>query len=138
MYTKILAIILATLPFMLMAAQNSSAQGVKHSFVSIDQLKNWYDQNEPMTVLDARTKPYFDGTLLPNAKWLSAEAPNEKILNTLPSKNSLIVVYCWSVDCPASGWLYDKLVKLGYTNVYEYHEGLQEWMKKGLPTTKQA
>ena len=52
-------------------------------------------------------------------------------------KNGLIVVYCWSAQYPASGWLYDKLVKLGYTSPYEYHGGIQEWKQLGYTTVKQ-
>lgn len=70
-------------------------------------------------------------------KWLPAESTEKEIRAVIPSKDSLVVVYCLGVECPASGWLYDKLTSMGYTNVYEYHEGLQDWLDRGFPTTKQ-
>lgn len=66
-----------------------------------------------------------------------AESSKEEIKSAIPSKDSLIVVYCAGVKCPASGWLYDKLTSLGYTNLYEYHEGLEDWIRKGYPTIKE-
>lgn len=100
------------------------------------QLKSWYDEKKEMFVLDARTKPYFDGTLLPNAKWVPADASDEVINTAVPSKEATIVVYCHGKDCPASGMLYDKLSKMGYTQVYEYHDGLVGWQGKGYDTSK--
>ncbi len=37
---------------------------------------------------------------------------------------------------PASRHLVDRLIGMGYTNLYEYPEGLQVWLEKGLPITK--
>ncbi len=105
--------------------------------IHAEELKSMYDQNQAMTIVDARSKPYFDGTLLPQAKWVSAESSESEIEAAIPSKESAIVVYCAGVDCPASGWLYDKLVTMGYTNVSEYPEGLKDWMQRGLPTSTQ-
>lgn len=136
LYT-LLAALLAAAPLAAATPQTQKTEESLHNLIKADQLKSWYDQKKTMIVLDARSKPYFDGTLLPNAKWLIAESSEKEIQAAIPSKNSLVVVYCASVKCPASGRLYDKLTSLGYTNVYEYHEGLEDWIKRGFPTTKQ-
>lgn len=107
-----------------------------HKEVSIDQLKAWYDQKKPMVVLDARSKQYFDGNLLPQAKWLPSDTEEKDITAAIPAKDSLVVVYCAGVGCPASGWLYDKLVGMGYTNVYEFEDGINGWVKNGFPVDK--
>lgn len=135
MYRVFLMFLLAMAPLAFAAAHDSHEHN--RNEVHTDQLKSWYDENKEMTVLDARSKPYFDGTLLPQARWLSAESTENVIQAAVPSKKGLIVVYCAGVGCPASGWLYDKLTKMGYTNVYEYPEGIKEWVKKGLPTIRQ-
>ena len=131
----ILASMLAVAP---LAAINAAPQTEhsQHTAISAAQLKAWYDQGKPMAVIDARSAKYFDGTLLPNARWLSVESSDNEIIAALPSKKEVIVVYCASTTCPASGWLYDKLITMGYTTVYEYHEGIQDWIKQGFPTTK--
>lgn len=102
------------------------------------QLKSWYDQNVSMTVVDARSKPYFEGTLLPNARWIPAETSDRNIISALPSKSDLIVVYCSGTECPASNRLSGKLFRLGYNNVFEYQEGLNDWMDRGYPLVQQS
>jgi rhodanese-related sulfurtransferase len=132
-----LAVLLVAAPLAAATPQTHKTEESMHKQIHADQFKSWYDQKKTMIVLDARSKPYFDGTLLPNAKWLPAESSEKEIQAAIPSKNSLVVVYCLGVECPASGWLYDKLTSMGYKNVYEYHEGLEDWIKRGFPITKQ-
>jgi rhodanese-related sulfurtransferase len=137
MLSAIVSILTAVLP-VVAASKPPSEQGqVMHRQIHAEQLKSWYDQEKSMIVLDARSKKYFDGTLLPHAKWLPSESTEQEIKAAIPSKNDLIVVYCLGVECPASGWLYEKLISLGYKNVYEYHEGLEDWVQRGYPTEKQ-
>ena len=131
-----LSMLLVAGPLVASSSHTHKTEASVHKQVNADQLKSWYDQKVPMTVLDARSKAYFDGTLLPQAKWLPADSSEEAVIAAIPAKNALVVVYCLGVKCPASGWLYDKLTSMGYTNVYEYHEGLQDWQQRGYPTTK--
>ncbi|MBA3957730.1 MAG: rhodanese-like domain-containing protein [Parachlamydiaceae bacterium] len=116
---------------------DDNGAGQTHGYTTIhtDELKGWYDQGKAFILIDARSKPYFEGTLLPKAKWVPADASDADIKAALPSKETTVVVYCSGTECPASKWLADRLVKLGYTNVYKYPEGLSEWISKGYPTT---
>ncbi len=109
-------------------------QHVKKAQVSAKELKSWYDQNKDMTVIDARAPKSFNDTVLPNAIWLPSESTEQEISAKLPSKNDLIVVYCWGHKCVASAWLLDKLISMGYTNVHKYHKGLEDWMDHGYAT----
>jgi rhodanese-related sulfurtransferase len=107
-----------------------------HSEVTGDQLKNWYDKNKPLVVIDARGKPYFDQNILPNAKWIPHDASESDINNAIPSKTTVVVLYCSGNECPASGFLYDRLNSLGYSNVYEYRGGIKDWIRRGYPTVR--
>jgi rhodanese-related sulfurtransferase len=109
---------------------------IAHKQINTTQLKSWYDQKKEMTIIDSRTKKYFSGTVLPGAKWLPVDSSENDIQTQIPDKNSVVVIYCYSITCPLSGELYDRLTALGYKNVYEYHEGLKEWINKGYPTDK--
>jgi rhodanese-related sulfurtransferase len=133
-----LALLLLSAPIAVTSPTHTTAHEQTKSTISGDQLKSWYDQNKEMIVLDARSEKYFDGTMLPDAQWLPYDSSEEVIAETLPNKEAVIVVYCAGPKCPASGWLYDKLHSMGYTSVYEYHEGLREWMQKGYPTTEKS
>jgi rhodanese-related sulfurtransferase len=137
MFYKMLSIILVAAPLAATPQPPSTAVQQMHTTIKVDELKSWYDQKKPMVIIDSRSEKYFDGRLLPNAKWLPSESTEKEILATILSKDSLIVVYCAGIKCPASGWLYDKLYSMGYHNLYEYHEGIEEWTQKGYPITKQ-
>ncbi|MEI8124487.1 MAG: rhodanese-like domain-containing protein [Parachlamydiaceae bacterium] len=127
------------LMFLLMTAPVVAVQADQHDRTEIEanQLKSFYDKNEEMVILDARSKPYFDGTLLPHAKWVPFDSAESEIKALIPSKNSLVIVYCAGVGCPASGWLYDRLTAMGYKHVYEYGGGLSDWQARKLPTVNQ-
>lgn len=129
----LISLVLVT-PLAFSAQGQQVAQKQTHQIVQAAQLKGWYDNSTPMTVVDARTQAYFDGNVLPGAKWIPSDSSDEAIQAALPSKGSLIVVYCYSTTCPASGWLFDKLISLGYKNVYEYSGGIYEWNQLGYPT----
>ncbi|MFC2049422.1 rhodanese-like domain-containing protein [Chlamydiota bacterium] len=130
---KSLMICLLMLAPLAVFAQDNPGTQQSVATVNGDQLKSWYDQKKPMVVLDARTKEYFDGKLLPDAKWLPYNSSEDAIRAAAPSKDGLIVVYCWGPECPASGMLAHKLQSMGYTNIYEYRGGVQEWKQKGYP-----
>ncbi len=132
----ILAIAFIVAPISMMNADDVKMQNHAYKEIHADQLKGWFDQGKTFVVVDARGDAYFDGNLLPNAKRLTSEASDAEIQAMLPNKDAIIVVYCSNVQCPAGGWLADRLVKMGYTNVYKYPEGIDDWMKKGYSTTK--
>lgn len=117
-------------------AHGTHADQKAHKEIKIETLKSYIDEKKPMVLLDARSKKYMDGNLIPTAKWVAYDASDKEIAAAAPSKDSLIVVYCAGPGCPASGYLYDKLTSLGYTNVLEYHGGINEWITKGYPTVK--
>jgi len=117
-------------PYFLMAAP-IAAQAV--SVVHTNTLKAWIDQGKEMTILDARGN--YDPKMIPGAKWVPYDAPEDEIGAAAPIKTRTVVIYCWSESCPASAHLADRMVSLGYTHVYEYPEGLQDWIQKGYPVT---
>lgn len=90
-------------------------------------LKALMDANTPFLLLDARGNKWNDGTMLPGAILASYEFSQEELEQIIPSKNDLIIVYCFTFSCPLSRYLTDKLVELGYYNVIEYPGGLKEW-----------
>ncbi len=137
MFFKILSLVLLTAPLAAISQTPSTMLQQRHTTIKADELKSWYDQKKPMVVIDARSEKYFDGKLLPNARWLPSESSEKEISAAIPNKDSLIVVYCAGVKCPASGWLYDTLYSMGYHNLYEFHEGIEEWIQKGYPITNQ-
>ena len=87
----------------------------------------------PMTMLDARTGKFDDGNRIPGAKTLSPDAMEDQVRSLLPDRQALVVTYCANLKCPASHMLGERLRQLGYTNVIEYHEGIDGWQAAGQP-----
>lgn len=49
------------------------------------------------------------------------------------SKDDQLVVYCSNHDCSASPTAAKKLEGLGFSRVYDYEGGKQDWKDAGLP-----
>ena len=91
--------------------------------------------NKDLVVIDSRGGKYFDGKVIKGAKQLATDDTNEKTLAKLaPNKESQIVFYCTNQDCPASAKASGKAKELGYKTILKYAAGIEEWVKKGLPT----
>lgn len=98
-------------------------------------LKAKLDKNEKFQLWNVLgTEWYKPHANIQGSKWLAIEKlSGELIAKTEPKKDALIVTYCGGPQCPASKQAADKLVSLGYTNVYAYEGGLQDWKEGGLP-----
>ena len=65
------------------------------------------------------------------AKGLAPDATAEQAAALIPAKNSLVVAYCSGLKCEASKKLAENLIKLGYTNVVKYPDGIDGWTAAG-------
>jgi rhodanese-related sulfurtransferase len=108
-----------------------ATQNMSNHEITAKDLKNLMDSKTTMVILDARPSPYFDGNLIPGAKNVPYNAPEDQIKSVIPSKNTLVVTYCTNTQCPASGYLAERLMKLGYTNVKEFSGGIVDWIAAG-------
>lgn len=106
-----------------------------HAYQEIhaDKIKEMLDAKENVIILDARTKEYDDGNRLPGALFLPYNSTDDAIKAAIPSTDSLVIVYCTSLKCPASKFLAERLSSMGYTNIFKYPEGINDWIQKGYP-----
>ena len=100
-------------------------------YIYIESLKK--KANEAL-ILDSREKKEFEVSHLRNAQYIGFEEFDNLVLEKLSSdlsadKNRLIVVYC-SIGV-RSEIIGKKLMKHGFTNVYNLYGGLFEWVNKG-------
>lgn len=117
-----------------------SLQAESHPWEEIDasKLETMINSEIPMELVDARTDKWFDGTLISGAKRLPADSSDMAIAQALPNKTELVVVYCGGEKCPASKQLAQRLVNVGYKNVFDYHGGISEWKALGKATQKKS
>ncbi len=91
------------------------------------------ERNEPVTLVEALPPKYFADKHLPGAINIPHDKVDALAPTLLPDKSAEIVVYCASAPCENSGIAAERLAALGYTRVFDYHEGKQDWIAAGLP-----
>lgn len=86
-----------------------------------------------MHLVEALPEKYYLDGHLPGAIQINHDEIRAQAEPRLPAKDAFIVVYCSNSACQNSRMAAQALASLGYTNVAEYEEGKQDWMKAGLP-----
>lgn len=104
--------------------------------ISTHELKKMIDNHKDFTLLDCRGVDYFLWEHLPSAVNLRWKYVEERTAGIIPDKNTFIVTSCDGFTCMASIKAFQRLEKLGYTNLHEYAGGLADWKANGLPTIK--
>ena len=93
-------------------------------YVSMDEIVEIMNENENYIILDARTFEEYNQGHIPNAICIPNETIDENVINKLPNKEQLILIYCRSGN--RSKQAANKLQKLGYTNLIEFG-GIIDW-----------
>jgi len=90
-------------------------------------LKNLIDTKSVSSILDARNKQWDDKRRIPGGILLPFDSSSEDILQAVPDKSALIVVYCGSQECPLGKKLVGRMLSDGYLHILEYSGGIKEW-----------
>jgi rhodanese-related sulfurtransferase len=98
-----------------------------------DEIKSNLDSDANMILVEALPEQYFNAQHLPGAININHDQIEILAPELLADKNAMIVVYCSNNACQNSGIAAKKLIGLGYTDVYKYAEGKQDWIEAGLP-----
>jgi len=109
-------------------APAEQAEGYKH--IDLAAVKVAVAEGKTV-ILDARAGKWDDGKRIPGAKQLAPEEAVAKAATMIPAKDSRVIVYCTNLHCPASKHLAEALVKLGYTGVEKYPDGIEGWIAAG-------
>ena len=119
-----LKIFLAALAIFVLAGCSKETAENSYKQISMDEAVTMMAEETDYIILDVRTPEEFAEKHIPNA----INVPNENIGNDdipeLPNKDQMILVYCRSGN--RSKQASEKLVKLGYTNIYEFG-GINDW-----------
>ena len=92
--------------------------------VSMNDIVQIMEENENYIILDVRTQAEYNPGHIPNAICIPNETIDENVVNKLPDKNQMILVYCRSGN--RSKQAAEKLKKLGYTDLIEFG-GIIDW-----------
>ncbi|HEY5500842.1 MAG TPA: rhodanese-like domain-containing protein [Candidatus Humimicrobiaceae bacterium] len=103
--------------------------------ISGDVLKSWIDSEKNLTIIDARDlRDYKKGHIAEAVSLLNMDV--EKRKNEIIKFVQPVVVYSNDVNCPASGYVAEKIEKLGLREVYNYNPSYKDWLEKGYLVIK--
>jgi rhodanese-related sulfurtransferase len=89
-------------------------------------------------VVEALPVEYYAKAHLPGALNLPHDQVDTLAPTLLPDRAGEVVVYCADKPCPNSTIAAERLAELGYTRVFEYEGGKDDWITAGLPTESGA
>jgi rhodanese-related sulfurtransferase len=98
-----------------------------------DALRQKIESGDRFVLIDALSPISFAGSHLPGAINMPPERVDEQAERRIPDLDTDIVVYCSSSTCESSIEVANRLIELGYRNVFHYAEGKRDWAEAGLP-----
>ena len=116
--------LLSVLAIFVLAGCNKETAENSYKQISMDEAVTMMAEETDYIILDVRTPEEFAEKHIPNAINVPNETIGENEIPELPRKDQMILVYCRSGN--RSKQASEKLVKLGYTNIYEFG-GINDW-----------
>lgn len=96
------------------------------------------DTTPGLVIVDARTaEEYAEGHIPGAIQMRPDDVTAEKLAALAPAKDTAMAFYCGNVQCPASGKAAHKAAESGYTKLYKYAGGIEDWKAQGLPVATQ-
>lgn len=103
-------------------------------FITTDDLKKKIDAKENFALVEVLGPETFAEFHIPGAVNVPVDDTFEAgIQKAVPDKNKTTVIYCRDIECHASAKATKRMELLGYTNIFEYHNGKNGWKAAGLP-----
>ena len=111
-------------------------KGYEESEITVDELLEHINSNEPPLVIDIRSAKEFNGKKghIPNSKHIPVRKLKSSFEELQPYLEKPIVTIC-----PGGGLsliAVDLMVEGGFQNVKSLHDGLDLWIEKGYPITR--
>ena len=80
--------------------------------------------------------PAFARRHIPGSINLVEEAADRAATQALPDRATTVIVYSTDAGCSRAPGLAHRLERLGYHDVLLYAEGIEDWVRAGLPVEK--
>ncbi len=120
---------------LILAGLTFSADTKAAGYTEVDSAKVQELQADGAKLIDSRGGRWFEGKVIKGAKLLAVgDTTAENLASVAGSKETPLVFYCTNNYCPASKFAAKKAIKAGYTNVYKYPGGIEDWASQGLET----
>lgn len=101
--------------------------------IDVAELRRKIEAGESFVLVDALPPMSYAHSHLPGAINVPPTRADASVRRRIPDKRAEVVVYCANPNCEDSHETARRLVELGYTNVWHYAGGKDEWRGAGLP-----
>jgi rhodanese-related sulfurtransferase len=102
--------------------------------VSAEEVVDLILSNADMIIIDSRKKTeYLKGHIEGAINILNTELAREDLQTIAPDRNQAVLFYCNGARCLRSSDSIGKALGWGYTNIYWFRGGWEEWTEKRLP-----
>jgi rhodanese-related sulfurtransferase len=101
--------------------------------ISREDLWQKIERGDDFVLVDALAPLSYAAAHLPGAITMPPDFETDRALRRIPDRDTEIVVYCASETCDSSLVVADRLMELGYRNVFHYAGGKRDWAEAGLP-----
>lgn len=105
--------------------------------VSASELVDLVEKYDDLVIIDARKKSdvakgYIEGAVsLPNT-----ETNGASLAKHIPSKSTPVAFYCNGIKCGRSVKSAKIAIAEGYTNIFWFRGGIQDWEKENYPVVR--
>jgi rhodanese-related sulfurtransferase len=119
------------------AAQQQAPMQIKGATtVDAEKIIGLIDSTKNLVIIDNRRAEDFGAGHIEGAKRvLDTDLTEAKMAELAPTKDRPCLFYCNGLACGRAAKAAEMAVGWGYTKVYYYALGMDEWKKLGLPLT---
>jgi len=98
-----------------------------------EELLKLLQGDDEFVLVDALGPISYGAAHLPGAINIPPERVDALAPRRFPDPGTRVVVYCANPSCESSVEVAQRLVELGYRNVFHYAGGKEDWAEAGLP-----
>ena len=119
------------------AAQDAPLQLAGASTVNAQQIIDLVTKTPNIVILDNRKAEDFAAGRLEGAiRLIDTDVSADSLAKHVKSKDTPVLFYCNGLKCGRAAKAAAKAIELGYSKVYYYALGMDEWNKQGLPVVR--
>lgn len=119
------------------AAQDAPMEIPGAKTVNAKQIFELVFKTPNVVILDNRKPEDFAAGHLEGAiRLIDTDVSADSLARHVAAKNTPVLFYCNGVKCGRAAKATQKAVELGYTNVYYYALGMDEWNAQRLPLVR--
>jgi rhodanese-related sulfurtransferase len=105
--------------------------------VNAQQVVELVSGNADLVILDNRKPEDFSAGHIEGAiRLIDTEVSADTLAQHVSAKDKPVLFYCNGLKCGRAAKASEKAIQLGYSKVYYYALGMEDWNKQGLPLTR--